>query len=81
MVAEPSFRRALESAWTARMSSDFAKLSAADILTFELLPADKRFAKVLILSAEAVLGTDTESATSIEVQTNQRNMRSPFYVV
>ncbi len=81
MVAEPSFRRALESACMARMSSDFAKLNAADILTFELLPADKRFAKVLILSADAVLGADTESATSIEVQTNQRNMRSPFYVV
>ena len=81
MVAEPSLRRALERACTARISSDFARLNAADILTFELLPADKRFDRVLILSADAVLGADTESATSIEVQTNQRNMRSPFYVV
>lgn len=76
MVEELSLPRALLSAAVARGSFDLAKLRTADILAFELLPVDRRLARVFILSADAVAGTDTDSVTRSKVQNIQRNIES-----
>lgn len=81
MAAELSLLRALVSAEVARGSLDLARLSAADILAFELLPLDRRLARVLILSADAIAGSDTESVTRSREQNIQRNIEFPFYRV